>query len=560
VAGVAGFFWLAIFPATLFAQQQQPQFRNGRPPPILDDAPRGNGAGFTGTEGLTNVPPGAFQPNPPLVTPQSLFRSTQFPTVAVTPPPLGPEVHSENLHGEFKLGLPTLAGSLPFFGRGFEPQDADLKAGPFFLKVRSLEAAVLHSDNINLSPDHKESGTIAIAALTIDIIAQITESVRLATSGTFVYFPIEGKAGVTGFGLSDVYDFGLAAGPLAHAQLVWDTQIGGWHVVFADNFLIQEGIFSDDIRSNTVLFEGGRFDENSRAGRYVFLPPQGNSFRNQENNNRNDLTFRNTPLVFSNSISATADRLLPGTVRLQLQAYHEDLWYNQGNRGLPSLRDGASLLIASERENMRFKPYFRYDAVFTDEFSDVQSVFRLGVSGPITNQLWLRAEAGYYTGGLGNNGALWDVQLTHVAGPYTQESLSYVRQFNYFHDEIVEGVGYNVQQILGPKLTLNAFLYRLSIQELGVDSDNFTRDETLAALSLTYAMGPKTTFRATAEYATIDPDQTTAWTGRMELGYNFTDTLLLHLLYQYQKSSSSLNFNQNYTENLFFLSLTKYFR
>lgn len=475
----------------------------------------------------------------------------------MAPAPVGPELHSENVSAQVKLNLPTLSGSVPFAQRGFEPQNADLKIGPFFFKVRTLEVAVLHSDNINLTPDNRESGTIAIMALTVDLIAQITESLRLATTGTFVYFPIEGKAGVTGFGLSDIYDFGLAAGPLLHTQLTWETQIGEWHVVFTDEFLAQEGIYSNDIRSNSVLFEGSRFDEDSHAGRYVFLAPQTDTFQNQRNTN-NDVAFRNDTVVLTNSISAAADRLLPGTVRLQLRVYHDDLWYNQGNRGLPSMREGATVYLASERDNTRFKPFIRYDAFRTDEFSGVQSIFRFGISGPITDQLSLFAEGGYYFGGLGSNGELWDVELTHTAGPYTQESLRYARAFNYFHDEITEGVGYSVHQILGPKLAADGYIYRLNVQELTNDNSNFTRTEWLTGVSLTYNVGPKTTLRLTGEYAEFNPDQTQSLIGRAELGYNFTDTLFLHFLYQYQKSTS-LNFEQNYTENLFFLSLTKYF-
>jgi hypothetical protein len=172
--------------------------------------------------------------------------------------------------------------------------------------------------------------------------------------------------------------------------------------------------------------------------------------------------------------------------------------------------------------------------------------------------LWLRAEAGYYTGGLGSDSYLWNVQLSHEAGPYTRETLSFARAFNYFHDEIDEGFGYNVQQILGPKLVADGYLYRLRLSELTEDSGTFTRDEWLAGASLTYNVGPKTTLRLIGEYAKIDPDQTDSWIGRAEVGYNITDTLFLHFVYQYQKSTS-LDFDQNYTENLFYLSLTKYF-
>jgi hypothetical protein len=556
----AGLLLLAIAPA--FAEAQQPpQFRTAQgAAPIRDQTALGSSsAGFTGTEGLTTMPANAFQPDPPLVNPASLFRNTTYPYgPLITPPALGPSVHSESLTADFKLGLPSISGGVPFLQRGFEPQDADLKVGPFFFKLRALEAAILHSDNIYLTPDHRESGTIAIAALTVDVVAQLTETLRLATSGTFVYLPFQGKVGVTGFGLTDFYDFGLTAGPLAHAQITWNTQIGGWNVVFSDDFQISEAIYSDDIRSNDVAFEGSTFNDEAVAGRYVLRPDQNDVFQDA-GSRANQVNFRNDNIVvYSNTVSAEVDRLLPGTIRLSAQVYHTDLWYNQGNRGLPELREGATISLADERENLRFKPYFIYQAFRTDEFSGVQNIFRLGVTGPITNQLQLYAEAGYYVGGFGESGALWRVQLDHTAGPYTRESLIYARSFNYFHDEITEGLGYNFQQVLGPRLNGDAYVYRLRNEDFFGDNTEFTEDEWRFGLRFTYAAGPKTTVRLTGEYDISDPNHTDAWVGRLEIGYNFTNTLMLQFVYQYQQSKSQI-FQENYTENLFYLSLTKYF-
>lgn len=522
---------------------------------------RSVGGGYTGTEGLTNIPPGAFQPDRVGVSEATLFRNTTFPYGNIfSPAPVGPTVRSEDIQVSAKVNLPTFGGGLPWAQRGFEPQDADLKLGPFYLKLRALEAAVLHSDNINLTADHTESGTIALVGLSLGVMAQITESFRIATTATVVYLPTEGKFGVAGFGLTDIYNFGLAAGPLARAQASWDTDIGGWHVVFADDFQVLQTFYSNEFRSDDVLFEGSRFDDEARAGRYVLRPDEGSVFRNNGHHDPFDREFRTDFVAFSNTISATAERVSPGSILLRARAYHEDLWYNQGNRGQPSLREGATITIASERENMRFKPYFIYDVFHTDEDDDVQHSFRVGIAGPITNQLFLRAEAGYYTGGIAREGGLWHVQLDHTAGPYTQQSLIYAREFNYFHDEVDEALGYNLHQILGPRLTFDAYAYHIRAEEFFEDSDeDTTRTEWRLGLRITDTLGPKTTLRLTGEYADIDPDGTKAWTGRIELAYNFTDTFIGHFVYQYQKSSSD-NSAYNYTENLFFLSLTKYFR
>lgn len=565
-ARLASILLLAFTPISALAQEtatpatQRPQFRNSQPPPILDESThRSVGGGYTGTEGWTSVPPGAYQVDRFGVSQATLFRNTSFPYGSiVSPPPIGPTLRSENVNASFKLNLPTLNGGLPWTQRAFEPQDADLKLGPFYFKLRAIEGAVLQSDNINLTPDHTESGTIGILSATVDVVAQVTEGFRIATSGTFVYLPTEGKAGVAGFGLTDIYNFGLAAGPLARAQVSWDTDIGGWHVIFTDDFQVIQGIYSNEFRSDDALFEGSNFDGEARAGRYVLRPNEGAVFRNSgSQNHRVDL--RSDLVAFSNIVSADAERVSPGSILVRGRIYHEDLWYNQGNRGQPGLREGATLTLISQRENMRFKPYFIYDIFHTDQDDQWQNVFRAGFTGPITDQLFLYAEAGYYTGGLAGNGGLWHVELDHTAGPYTQQSLIYARQFNYFHDEVDQLLGYNLRQILGPRLYFDGYVYRVRAQEFFEDSsEDTTRNEWRGGVRLTYDIGPKTTLRLTGEYADIDPDRTTAWTGRVELGYNFTDTLLLHFVYQHQKSTSD-NAGLNYTENLFFLSLTKYF-
>jgi hypothetical protein len=589
-------WWLGIFsgflnPPAIFAQTV-PQFRAAQLPPILDPPPTGNtapagnsiggnaaansatspsgsspvsapsGAGFTGTEGLTTIPANsyAFQSEPPVVTPTSLFRNSQLPYgQLVALPGLGPNVASEDINGGVKLSLPLVEGGIPFLSQhGFQPQDADLKIGPVYLKVRELQAAYLFSDNINLTPVG-QSGSIAFVGITIDIMAQITETLRIATEGTFVYLPIQNQAGIAGFGLSDFYNFGLVSGPLAHAQLAWDTQIGGWNVVFRDDFQVLAALFSNDFRSDDPLFEGGNFNDQAVAGRYILRPEQGYIFQREGPVNE-QVNFRNNVVVYTNTVSAGVDRLLPGTIRLTARAYHQDVWYNQGtsNDSVTSV-DGVTVALVSERENTRFKPYFIYDAFRTNEFSGVQNIFRLGVTGPITNQLNVLAEGGYYVGGLQGSGGLWRFQLNHDAGPYTQESIIWAREFNYFHDEIDDEVGYNFHQILGPKMNFDAYAYRILAEYSYSNGASPSEDQWRLGVRYTYNMGPRTSLRVTGEYGSFDPGATSWWLGRTELAYNLTDTCLLRFIYQYQQSRSEL-LSWNYKEDLFFISLTKYFR
>jgi hypothetical protein len=264
-------------------------------------------------------------------------------------------------------------------------------------------------------------------------------------------------------------------------------------------------------------------------------------------------------MVYSNTASVGTERLLPGSIRLRAQIYREDLWYNQGNRGLPNLREGAQVLLESERPDTRFKPYFRYDAFRRDEEGDFQHTFTIGIKGPITDYLQLRAEYGYYFGGDFGSGSVWEVALYHQPNPQIRHSLIYTRSFTDFRDEIYEWVGYSYWHLLGPRLSAEAYLYDLDVKPTQADVNDPERNEIRAGLRFTLTPGPKTSVRLSGNYAASDINHEEFWTGRLEIGYSITDTLLARLLYQYRYDTSDLASN-NFTENLFYFSLTKFFR
>ncbi len=520
-----------------------------------------DGSNPTGTEGVTVIPRGGYQSDQVGVPSSTLFRNTRFPNGSpITLPAVEPSARTESVKAGVSLHLPTLSANLPFLQRSFEPRDADLKLGPFFFKLTAIQGAVLHSDNINQTPDdQRESGTIAIASATVNIIAQLTEGLHIATSATLIYLPLEGEVGLAGFQFADLYSLGLFAGPTTRAQVAWDTQIGGWNVVFVDEFMVGLGTYSNDYRSDNELFDNGRFDGESRAGRYSFRAPGGGGGSSSHNQHRQG-DFRTDYVVYSNEISADTQRLLPGSVRLHARVYHEDLWYNQGNRGLPGLREGAYVVLASERANTRFKPFVSYEAFRSNQDLGYQSIFRVGIAGPITEQLFLHAEAGYYFGGGTGSGELWKVTLDHTPSPYTRHSLIYTRTFDDFHQEIDEGIGYNFHQILGPKLNADLYIYDLDVQNQGDSgADSFSRHELRTGVRFTLAAGPKTAIRLSGTYSAEDPTETKFWTGRLEIGYDFTETLHGRIAYQYRRESSGIE-TDNFSENLFFLSLTKYFQ
>ncbi len=540
-----------------------PRFRNPAPqvaeptqPPPIRSASNANPAGLNG---VTNLPSGAYQPERIGFRYSSIFRSTgPIYNSPIQVPPVEPTFRaSPSIRGGINLNLPSLYSGIPLLQQGFEPTDADLKIGPVFWKFRALTGAVLASDNINLTHDHRESGTISIISLSSSLIAQITEGLRLAVSGSFVFFPNKGKFGISGFASNDIYNLGLSGSPYLRSQILWDTNIGGWNVVLADDFEVGLGSFSNDFRNDFALFEGFNFDEEDRAGRYIFRPPDdpgdyNDSRARDYRENRADI------MVFSNTVSALTERLLPTQTRLRVRIFRQDLWYNQGGRGLPSLREGAQVLLASERENLRFKPYLTYEATRSDIQDKFDHEIRIGIAGPITDQLHFRGEFGHYWSAYGDDGTLWTAILHHTAGPYTTEELFCTRSLSSFNEEVRESIGYRISQVFGPKLTGDAFIIRSKIEDLR--GDNPDRTELRTGVRLLLTAGPKTSVSLSGIYGRSDSDieRIETWTGRLEIGYNFTDTLLARLAYQYRQYDSNI-IEASYYENLVVLSLTKYF-
>lgn len=525
--------------------------RSAEPPPSRASQPAPRAA-----ESLpSTLPSGAYQTPPAVGVPYSkLFRNTSAPyTDPLNPIALTPSARTESVEARSTLSLP-LHASFPLLQRGFEPQDADLKLGPVFFKLHAVSGAILWSDNINLLETDRESGTIAIISISGAVIAQLTEGLRLALSGSFVYLPLQNKAGVAGFGLYAPYVFGLGNQPIVRSEITWNTNIGGWNVVFADDFHVGIAGFSDNVRDEAILFEGGGFDEVDRAGRYSFGAngrPLTDSDRRRDQHHDADI------LYYSNIISAQTERLTVGKTRLRVQAAHENLWYNQGNRGLPSLRDQINVSLVSERENLRFKPFLLYSALRTDLRDSFDHTVRAGVDGPITDQLQLHAEIGHYFGP-NQESLLWGIILRHQAGPYTEQSVYFRRYLSGFHDEIRESLGYNIRQILGPKMVAHAFISRDDVRDLS--GDGFSRTETRTGLSLWINASPRTQFKLTGTGTITESEdgEYKTWTGLGEVSHYFTDTFLARLLYQYQQRDSDFR-GDNYYENLVYFSLTKYF-
>lgn len=486
----------------------------------------------------------------------SIFRTTgaSLPSLR-TPSVYGEPLYLGGAQGGGSVTLPHFNMNMPL-RRGFEPEQAQLKLGPIFIRFASASTTFLGSDNINLTQTNRESGVIAIAQLNMIILGQLTENLQLTIAGSLVYLPLTNQAGFSGFGTQPL-QLNIGMVPAIQSQISYETRLLGWPVIFADDFHVGSGSYSNSTRDDSVMFEGANFDKQSRAGRYAFgHTGQTSSSRGFTNSNANS---QNEFIYFSNVVSAATTRALPSDVLLNAKVSHENIWYNSANRGLPGLRDEASIRLQWDRVNLRFKPFVQYSASRTNQTPGIDQTAQAGISGPITNQLSLLASIGEFfpSGGLSSS-TIWTVALNHEAGPYTTESLSYSRTVSAFDQEYDQNVSYYLRQVLGPTMYAQLFA------SYGTSTGIFIASESTilrSGIRLTYAPSPRTQFRTSVTYANItgNGQNTITLTGRGEISRYITDSLNLMLFYQYQNKTSN-QFSNNYFENLFMLTLTKSFR
>ncbi len=521
-----------------------PSFRHSAP--ALPDSQR------------VGLPRDAYEDDPAVGIPvRSLFRNTQQVPLpnpqSVTPEPsFQTESFSESIH----LLAPSLNEHFPL-SRGFAPQNADLKLGPVYFKFRQLGTALYFSDNIDLKPDHRESGVVSQVVLGGTLTVQLTEDFHFVASGALVYLPLRGAFGLQGAAAHIPLTLGVTAAPQAHAQASWNTVVLGVPILFADDFSTLIGHYSEGTRDDFTYLPD-QSGEQDRQGHLVFRTPSTHS-----NDNSDTLDRQSEFLVYRNRVSAHTSNDLPGDLRLTTSLYHENYWYGENGEGNPSELDGFQLRLQELGENVRFKPYLDYLAIHSSETDGVNHTVILGVTGPITDQLFLRLHGGYFYGAESGSNLIFGLNLIHDAGPSTRESLYVGRGTNYFQDELETAGTYFISQVWGPKLRSVAFVSLGEVEDLR--GEHSTRDEVRTGLDLYCNLGPRTVLDVGGFYTHITHSQlasdstTSTWTGRAEITYHLTDTLVTRLAYRYQKEDAE-SARDRYYENLLYFSIIKYFR
>lgn len=529
--------------------------------PATEPSPSGSTYVPSGTDGLRRIPPDAFQTAPAVGVPvKSIFRSTNAPYYdQLRDITLSPSARAgDSVEITSNIDLPDFRGSFPLLQRGFAPEDADLKIGPVYFKLRHISAAALYSDNIFLNDEDKESDVIGIVSIGGQILAQISEGFQIAAAGNFVYLPFEGENGFNGYALRSPYSFGVSATPSAHAQIAWQPVAFGLPLTIADEVRVGMALFRNGAYDGFALFEGGDFPSYDRAGEYVLSAgrfPHGDDFDSRNVNDTTDVTF------YSNEISLTTGCPLPGQNLFRFRASHENIWYNDEDDDtftLPSVVDQVIASVHSVRESLRFKPYARYEYFHRDNPDVYSNQVWVGAHGPITDLLYFRGEVGIlWRTDLGTEDFVYRVGLYHHPSPFTWHSLNFSRATSDYQEELDQNISYRIHKTLGPELTGSAYSSYHWIEDLL--QEGFDRTEWRNGLRLTYTASPKTSFRATGEYVLLEYDDNIgnydAWRARLECAHRFYDRFLTRVVYQYQVRLSNTP-GETYHENLAYLSLS----
>jgi hypothetical protein len=460
--------------------------------------------------------------------------------------------------GNLTVGIPLrpiAESTLPLTQWGGRPEDAEIKLGNFYLDVISLSGAVLWTDNANQTETNRKSGAISIVQLKFALVWQVLENFRLAAASAVTWLPFENKIGVTD-PFADL-DLNAGLGPQALFELTYDVPLGGWDLLLYDRFSASRGLYG--LRENIDLLGQDNSFIEDRIGRYSFredLTRRGSDSHGLLENRLSRVT------EYRNSVGFTLSRVVPTETEVTLFGNHDNSWYSGDSTGLANSRDTLGVLLESVRENMRFKPFFKYTASKSDIQREWDHLVEGGVKGPITDYIDFLGDAGYnYIGDTASGVVTWRLRLEHNPRPSTVHSIEYRRYVTFPDRDLATTLTYRLRQGIGPYMSAGLAFERATFEDL--DNNNTASTEYRAEALLDFQLSSRSNLRLLALYSDIkyvDPARPdiSIFTGRAELNLRHTDTVFTTLLYQYEQRDSSLP-GDSYYENLVLLRVTKTF-
>ncbi|MFN7139152.1 MAG: hypothetical protein ACK4UN_07430, partial [Limisphaerales bacterium] len=264
-----------------------------------------------------------------------------------------------------------------------------------------------------------------------------------------------------------------------------------------------------------------------------------------------------------NAVGATASTMLPTVTRLTVGAEHQNYWYfdEPDDSRLVNTRDRLHAALVSERETMRFKPYTTFQTWTTDRIGGWRKEAHAGLFGPVTDNIDLLSDVGYFWGERNYDSLLWRLRAVHRPHPRMTHSIQYSKTITELEEETRESLIYRLRYQFSDDLRAELFLERSEFDSFEVAG--IASEEKRAGIRFTYDLAQRTTLRLGTVYTQIDTESPRSpdiekWTSRVEILYRYTATVHARLMYQHEIRDSNQPLD-SYEENLVLAVLTKYF-
>ncbi len=453
---------------------------------------------------------------------------------------------------------PFLFAPFVAFGPDFNYSQADIAVPPFYLDFDSLRFSALYTDNALLSEDDPQEDAILAVNLDFSLVVQLTKSFRLSAGATVAYLPLTHEFGFSTLGTAD-----FRGGLVGQVEALYDIPLGNWDLQIFDRFTVQNinyagsrdqgfTVFSQDsqqgqlVNRNLVAVDG----HNVGVGQIGLAGLQ----------NQRQERFEADGTQFRNEIGASLSRLLPGDNRLTFTGAHLESWFTGFSFGLPRNEDRLGVVLASERENTRFKPSLSHQFYRSNIRPEWDQVTTLAATGPVSETLQLSGSVGQFIPGqFADPSLLWQVDLRHNPRPGTLQRI-YVRHGAAGPNlDLDQSIGWRLSQSLSSLTTFDFIVEQREFLDLDGDesgSDEFRMGGILSQQLAARLNGSFGVIYRTLDFQNAALGQNRVWTTRVRLDQQVSDTVSLGMTYQWERWRS-LTVGRNYTENLVILTLIK---
>jgi hypothetical protein len=376
-----------------------------------------------------------------------------FPDTAYTPVNRVLDVfdtYDAGYQGDQLQAVATGSVGLPFITEAFDPDFADVKAGPVYLDFQYVGAGILYS-SVNgdlVFPEGQEPGWLTMLELGMRGYVRLTDQFYLTLQTRLVYLP---ELNRFGFALGDESGLGMSF------RLNYEFEWGTWDFLLYDQFT--------GYPPYSLLSSMGATAQQS-AGRYTF----GLTARDRRTNGFDELS----EVYFVNTVGVEATTpFMWEDWRLWLGVDHSDYWRTFG-LDYEGTRDHLGARLAYGGTEIPFAPYATYDVYSNDRMKSLYHTAYIGGGGRLTENVRFDGRVGQLWTTNRNpsrTSSLWELGLTHAISEDTWHSLWAGQTFevdDFTNDtRLVEYIRYQINHVFSSRLDGYAFA-------------QFSRDEDLA--------------------------------------------------------------------------------